>query len=259
MGHKDLRRIAVAAIVCALAASLLPWEPVRLVAAAPLAVFLPGYAIVAAAFGPHRLDLQRLTMLVLACGLSALCLGGLALNYLPGGLRTATWALLLTLVVLASSQIAAVRRTKPGWDRGRARGPLRARPVDIACGVAALSAVVGALALAYTPLSADDATGYTALWMLPGDSGPPGSIRVGVLSAEQQSRGYELRVRSGASREPLVYHLALDPDGEEVFEVPVKARARGSTRVAASLYRQGHPGDLYRRVTTWLRPRVEGR
>ncbi|HEY0317888.1 MAG TPA: DUF1616 domain-containing protein [Solirubrobacterales bacterium] len=252
-GHRDLELATIAAIVCALVASLVPWEVVRLVAALPLAVFLPGYAIVTAAFGPRRLDRERLSMLSLACGLSVLCLGGLVLNYLPGGLRTWTWALLLVLVVVAACRVAALRR--PRAEETREPLPrLRLRRVDLVCGLLALAAAVAALTLAYTPLPAGDASGYTALWMLPDAEEPDSYVRVGVVSAEQGGERYRLQVRAGKSRSLKIYHLALDPGGERVFRVPVQVGATGTTRVAASLYEQARPHALYRRVTTWLRP-----
>jgi uncharacterized membrane protein len=257
-GHSDLERVTVAAIVCALVASLIPWEVVRLIAALPLAVFLPGYAIVAAAFGPRQLDRQVLLMLTLACGLAVLCLGGLVLNYLPGGLRTVTWALLLVLVVVAASRGAALRRPKT-WKRPGPRARVRIRRIDLACGLAALAAAVGALALAYTPLPASDAAGYTALWMLPNSNDSRPSVRVGVISAEQGAERYRLQVRLGEARRLRVYRFALDPGEERVFRVPVKLEATGSTRVAASLYEQARPRALYRRVTSWLRPGTAAR
>ena len=250
-GHRDLTWVCVAAIVAALVASLVPWEVVRLLAALPLAVFLPGYAIAAAAFGSQRLDPQRLTMLTLLCGLSLLCIGGLVLDLLPGGLRTVTWALLLVLVVIAAARAAALRRGKPERRRSSWSRP-RLRAVDLACGALAIAAAAAALVFAYTPLSADKAVGYSALWMLPGDEASDPAVRVGVISAEQEARRYRLQVRVGESEELTTYQLALDPGEERVLRVPVELEPGEPTRVAASLYDTGRPRDLYRRVTTWL-------
>lgn len=249
-GHRDLKWVCVAAVVAALVASLIPWELVRLLAALPLAVFLPGYAITAAAFGSQRLDPQRLAMLTLLCGLSLLCLGGIVLNYLPGGLRTLTWALLLVLVTLATARGAALRRGKPdgrrsGWTRPQLRG------IDIACVVLAAVAAVAALVFAYTPLPADKAVGYTALWMLPTKKVANSGVDVGVISAEQEAQRYRLEVRVGEEGAPRRYHLRLDPDQEQVFEVPLDIASEKKTRIIASLYDSDRPRELYRRVTTW--------
>jgi hypothetical protein len=249
-GHRDLKWVCAAAIVAALVASLIPWEVVRLPAALLLAVFLPGYAIAAVAFGSHRLDPQRLAMLTLLCGLSLLCLGGLVLNYLPGGLRTVTWALLLVIVVLAAARGAALRRGKPdgrgfGWTRPRPRG------ADVACLLLALAVAAGALVFAYTPLPASKAVGTSALWMLPAKGAGDPAVEIGVISAEQGPRRYRLEVRVGEKGEPKRYRLALDPDEERVFEVPLDRPAGKKTRVVASLYDSERPHQLYRRATTW--------
>ena len=261
-GHRDLERVTIAAVACALVATLLPWELVRLIAAVPLAVFLPGYAIVSASFASYRLDPQRLLVLVLACGLSVLCLGGIVLDAFPGGIRTLSWALLLVLVVVATARGAALRRPRAtSASRSGARWSLpRLRTVDVVCGIAALAAVVGALALAYTPLPAGNASGYTALWMLPDDEGPADAVRIGVISAEHDSQAYRLRVGAGKGGKIATYRLELEPGEERVFRVPVPLQANRTSpiRVAASLYEEDRPRELYRRVTTWLPP-GEGR
>ncbi|HMI81649.1 MAG TPA: DUF1616 domain-containing protein [Solirubrobacterales bacterium] len=261
-GHRDLERVVIAAVLCALVATLLPWELVRLIAAVPLAVFLPGYAIVSASFASYRLDPQRLLVLVLACGLSVLCLGGIVLDAFPGGIRTLSWALLLVLVVIGAARAAALRRPKAA--RASKAGPRRSlpklRPVDLVFGIAALAAAVGALALAYTPLPAGDAAGYTALWMLPGEEGDGEAVRVGVVSAEHDPQAYRLHVKAGKGGKIATYKLELEPGEERVFRVPVPLRASQTSpiRVAASLYEEDRPRELYRRVTTWLPPE-EGR
>jgi Protein of unknown function (DUF1616) len=249
-GHRDLRWVCLAAIVAALVACLVPWDIVRLLAALPLAVFLPGYAITAAAFGPQRLDPQRLAMPTLLCGLSLLCLGGIVLNFLPGGIRTVSWALLLVLVVFATARGAALRRGRPdghpsGWTRPRLRG------ADIACVVLAAVLVVGTLVFAYTPLPASKAVGYTALWMLPAKNPADPALRVGVISAEQGRQRYRLEARIGENGKPKRYHLALDPDEERVIAVPMKTRVGKRRHVVVSLYDSDRPHQLYRRVTTW--------
>jgi uncharacterized membrane protein len=249
-GHRDLKWVCVASVVAALVAALVPWDVVRLLAALPLAVFLPGYAITAAAFGPQRLDPQRLAMLTLLCGLSLLCLGGIVLNFLPGGLRTVTWALLLLLVVFATARAAALRREKPdgrasGWTRPHLRG------ADVACVVLAAVLAVGALVFAYTPLPASKAVGYTSLWMLPAKNAAEPGFKVGVISAEQGRRHYRLEARIGENGKPKRYHLTLEPDEERVIKVPVGRRKGKKTRVVVSLYASERPHKLYRRVTTW--------
>jgi uncharacterized membrane protein len=256
-GHRDLRLLCAAAVLCALIAALLRWEAVRLLVALPLAVFLPGYAIVAAAFAGQRLDPQRLLTMTLACGLSVLCLGGIVLNFLPGGLRTVTWALLLVLVVVAAARTAAVRRPQPTTAGPRGARP-RFRRIDLACGGLALAVAAAALVIAYTPLPSGNAAGYTALWMLPAPGASGSAVKVGVVSAEQHVQRYRLVVHAGKQGAAKTSELTLEPGDERVTRVQVALEATGPTRVVASLYKQARPDALYRRVTTWLRPGGEG-
>lgn len=246
-GQSDLRVAVVAAVLCAILAVALPWEVARLVAALPLALLLPGYAIAAATFGKRPIGGAQQLMLSLAGSIAVLALGGVLLNYLPGGLRTLSWAILLVVVVLAASRGAALRRQAAAGGELRPTGP-RPRAVDVACGGLALAVVVAALILAYTPLSAGGAQGYTALWMLPAEGS--GTVRVGVASSEHDAKDYLLEVRAEGS--PKTYRFRLDPGSERVFAPQLQLPAAGTTQVVASLYQQDHPGQVYRRVTSWL-------
>ena len=249
-GHRDLRWACLAAVACALVVALVPWEIVRLVAALPLALFLPGYAVIAAAFGPHDLALPQRVTLSVATSLMVLALGAFVLNVFPFGLETASWAVLLPLVVIAACRGAAIRREPPA--QGKRRAPALPRPAagGIALGVVALVIAVAALAIAQKPLPADDAAGFTALWMLPTDSSEE-AVAVGVVSNRQNPASYRLKVSLGKDQSKS-FRVRLDPGEERVYEVDVPPRASGRTHVVSSLYRENRPGHLYRRVTSWL-------
>jgi hypothetical protein len=254
-GHHDLERASVAAVLCALAAIVVPWEIVRALVALPLALFLPGYAIAAAAFGSRSLPRAQLLVLSLGMSLATLALGGILLNVLPGGLRTVTWALLLVAVVLAACRGAALRRRRHA--RRRRREPLPRLPrLDWALlGVAAIVATA-AFALAQKPLPAKHAIGFTALWMLPSGS-PEDAVDIGVASSEQDPGSFTLKIRVGKRGKPRITRFALDPGEERTFHLAVpSARPPGSTHVTASLFKQPGPDRLYRRVSSWL-PRKE--
>ena len=249
-GHRDLRLACLAAVVCALVAALVPWEIVRLVAGLPLTLFLPGYAIVAAAFGSRELAPPKRTMLSFAISLMVLALGAFVLNIFPFGLETASWAVLLPLVVIAACRGAALRRERPRRDR--AARPALPRPAIGSLVVWALAAAIalGALALAERPLPAENAKGFTALWMLPTDTSED-TVAIGVDSNQHEARSYRLTVSLGKDQ-PRTYRIELDPGEERVYEVDVPAKPVGRTHVVASLYKAGAPQRLYRRVTSWL-------
>jgi len=249
-GHRDLQRACVAAVACALVAAVVPLEIVRLAAALPLALFLPGYAIIAAAFGSHEPAPPKRITLSVATSLMVLALSAFVLNIFPFGLETASWAVLLPLIVIAACRGAALRRQRP--RRSSSRRPSLPRPSasGAVLGLAALAIAVAALVLAQKPLPAENAAGFTALWMLPTDSRED-AVAVGVVSNQRHSASYRLRVSLGKNQSQS-YRVKLDPGEERVYEVDVPPRASGRTHVVASLYRKQRPGRLYRRVTSWL-------
>jgi uncharacterized membrane protein len=251
-GHRDLTIAAAAAVLCALVAALVPVEIVRVIAALPLTLYLPGFALVAASFDGEDLPpLKRVTIEV-AASLILLILGAFVLNAFPFGLTTASWAVLLALLVVAGCAWAARRRgrAKPA-DRpsfaaiGRPRGRSA-----VMLGAAALIGAAS-IALAQEPLPAKHADGYTALWMLPTDATEE-AVVVGVQSNEQDPASYRLVVSTGGESQLETYRVKLDPGAEKTFEVRVPSRSTGKTHVVASLYRAGQPERLFRRVTRWL-------
>lgn len=252
-GHRDLRRACAGAVLCALVATLVPFDPVRLLAAVPLTLFLPGYAVIACAFGSQELEPPKRLVLSVATSLTVLVLGAFVLNIFPFGLTTASWAVLLPVVTIAACRGAALRRDRPERD---AAGISLPRPAvgGLAVSVVALVIAVAAIALAQKPLPADDAVGFTALWMLPTDSRED-AVAVGVVSNQHHRTSYRLRVSLGTNQSKS-YRVKLDPGEERVYEIDVPPKPDGRTHVVASLYRKQRPEDPYRRVTSWL-PRQE--
>lgn len=249
-GHRDLTWASAAAVVAALVAALVPWEVIRLGAALPLTLFLPGYAIVAVAFGSSELALPKRLMLSVGVSLMVLVLGALLLNVFPFGLRTASWAALLAAVVVAACRGAALRRRPPVERQRRPTGGFRPAWGSVALLAAAVVVAIAALALAQKPLPAKNAEGFTVLWMLPTDAREK-ALAVGVESNEQGPASYRLEVKVGRKSQSRDYRVKLDPGEERVFEVAVPSKPGRTTHVVASLYHQGE-AQLYRRVTRWL-------
>jgi uncharacterized membrane protein len=251
-GHRDLTIASVAAVLGALVAALVPVEIVRVVAALPLTLYLPGFALVASVFdGEELTPLKRLTIEV-AASLIVLVLGAFVLNIFPFGLTTASWAVLLALFVVVGCLVAARRR-----GEGRpVRRPLlagRERPSTRTALLVGAAILIGAasIALAQKPLPAKHAEGYTALWMLPTDAAEE-AVVVGVQSNEQDPASYRLDIAVGGKGQSETHRVKLDPGEEKTFEVEVPLRSNGRTRVVASLHRESRPDRLFRRVTRWL-------
>jgi hypothetical protein len=252
-GHRDLTAVAAAAVLCALVAVAVPFEGIRLIAAVPLCLILPGYSIAAAAFGKRSLAVPQQLLLTVALSLAALVIGALILNYAPGGVRTASWALLLVVLVLGACAIAARRRAAP-VAKSPPRLQLRVRSAQVALLVGAALTAGAGLALAWTPLPAKNAVGYAQLWMLPEEGPGADAFRVGVVSQQQDPTEYRLELQTGsAGRTFFTSRLSLQPGEEREFEVPVgRAQSAEPRQFTALLFRRGQSGEVYRRVTGWI-------
>jgi Protein of unknown function (DUF1616) len=238
--------VVLVALVCAVASLVLPFEVVQVLFALPLTLFLPGYAIAAASFARRPLPWPMLLLLSLALSLSVLALGALLLNYVPGGIRETSWVLLLLLVILNGCRVAALRRPPAPegaitWPR-----PRPSRPQALLLGGGGLAALA-ALILAMTPLPADNALGYTELWISTRDNGTAGTVaRIGVRNQEQREVSYFLRVTFGGGK-PTVRLFDLSPGESDIAFVQGPPRDE-ALPVIATLFRQERPATIYRRV-----------
>ncbi|MET0558009.1 MAG: hypothetical protein ABW065_04990 [Solirubrobacterales bacterium] len=251
-GHRDLRLVVSAAFVCAILALAIPVEFLSLLFAAPLAFFLPGYAIAAATLVRQRPGRLQLLPLSLGLSLATLVLGSLLLNYL-GGLRAGSWALLLVVVTVAAA-VAAARRRPPA----KAGGLGLRRPAATTLATAALGLLLAgiAVALAYAPFSASHAIGFTELWMQP----QAAAVRVGVGNQQHTRTGYEVQVKFGLGAEPVSRKLELDPGEQATIRLAAPGGVpRAPLPVVATLFRADTPGVAYRRVNGWILPPGEPR
>jgi uncharacterized membrane protein len=249
--HRDLIAASATAVLCAVVALVAPLEGIEVVAALPLALLLPGYSIAAAGFARRPLPPAQLLLLSIALSIAALATGSLLLNYV-GGLRAGSWAVLLVAVVLGGCIIAGWRRQAPA-SAPLPRIQLRIRSTDAALLLGALLAAGAALVLAWTPLPAKNAVGYTELWMLPNDAAKPAGVRVGVVSQSQHRTAYRLQLRIEGQGRPISSQLVLDPGQKRVLDVPVSGQgSTGFVRVSALLYRRDRPDSIYRRVSGWV-------
>ncbi len=253
-GHRDLRVIVALAGGCALLALLLPVGALSLLVLAPLAFFLPGYAITSATFARRPLPGAMLGVLSVGLSLAVLALGALPLNWLPGGISAGWWALLLVLVVVAACRGAALRRPLAQekaltWQRPR---PSRGEAALFGCGALSLLA---AFVLAFVTLSADQAIGYTELWIEPLPARE--AVQVGIANGERQEATYTLEFRvNGRDRPFAVRQVFLDRGARRTLAMPVPTAAgRRDVKVAVTLFRAGVI-EPYRRVTAWLPGKV---
>jgi hypothetical protein len=251
-GHKDLRLACLLAIASAALTLLLPWGPLCLVVALPLVFFLPGYALAATIFARGRIPLRHLLVLSVGLSLAVLALGALPLNYLPGGVRAGWWALLLVIVVFAAARSAAIRRPSrraapsPSWKP-------QLNPAKTGLSALGALAVVAAIVLAFIPVGAKDALGYTQMWIKPLEGAKTG-VEIGVGSGEQRKASYRLWVKFGKGEAPQGRYFTLAPGETRLVRLLTEKQPAATEQVSAALFKQGGPGRAYRRVSTWITP-----
>jgi len=249
-GHRDLELTAVAAPLCALLAIALPVPALSLLAVAPLAFFLPGYAITCACFARRELRVAHLLTFSLGLSLATLALLPLALSLLPGGISAASWAIGLSLVVLAACRGAAISRPRGRAPRARlprvVLGPVQAGLLGLG-GLAGVAAMV----LAFTPMPAERASGYTELWIEPAGRREQ-AVRVGVGSREQETETFTVELRASGRPRPFeVRRFRLQPGGERTLLARPPRPGERPTKVSVTLFRFGQ-SQPYRRVAAWL-------
>lgn len=243
--------MAVAA-ACAVVALLVPVVPIRVLAALPLALFLPGFALAAAIFPGAEAGRRQRLVLCLGLSLIVLALGSLLLDVAPGGIRSGWWALLLFLVVLGGCRGAALRRSSPPRGSILPRRP-RLRMANAALLSLGALGTVAALVLAFVPLGAKHAEGYTEMWIRPLGGASKTGVEIGVGSREQHPTGYSLKIRVGGAPLGGRREFSLRPGQSKTLGFSTPASGGGSVPVSATLFKDGEAG-AYRRVSTWIVP-----
>lgn len=253
----DIFAVATITIIVVALALVLPsvWVAGRILAL-PLALVLPGYAVISALYSKQPPGLPERFLFSVGISLSIAILGGLLLNLTPFGLRTWSWAVLLGSISIVSCAIALLRRrgqngVTSAWS-GFGEIGFTYRQV-LLFGLAAV-VLGGAIAVSVIGAQRQPRPGFTQLWILPagGDKAKDG-VRLGVKNMELVQ---------------MQYRLVVTIDGKEVKDWEAINLARNNTwettlmlsqagkphpaKVEALLYRKDAPIKIYRYVTLWL-------
>jgi hypothetical protein len=245
---------AATAAACAAIVLAVPVTAVRAVFAVPLCLLLPGYAITQASFRRVDLGTGRTLMLSIGLSLATLAIGSLVLNLLPGGLRLASWTILLVLVVVASSAVALRRSSRQRSQPRRTRRPAP-RLSELLLLLLAVLLAGSAFTLSRIPLGAANAVGYTQLWMFQSGGARTPAVRIGVQSAERAPTTYTLVLRAGSST-PLIVatNFVLRPGAQTGFVAPLRLPpSTAPALITAELFRSDSP-TVYRHVTALIVP-----
>lgn len=219
----ELLIINILTILLILIIAFLPIEVLRIILGLPVALFFPGYTLLAALF-PRKNDLDTIERVALSFGLSIIvvALMGLILNYTPWGIRAYPVLLSTTLLIVISSAMA--------WFRRRQLSPEERFSVSFSSSLAKWAAASRlykglTIALMVVILSSLGVLGYTISVTEVGER----FTQFYVLNAEGEPEGYpeELVVGEEAKvilriinqeREDMSYRVKVIVDGVTVEE-----------------------------------------
>ncbi len=221
----------------------------------PLVLVLPGYALTCALFPKRAIGITQCVVFSLALSLGTVILGGLALNWMPFGLHTLSWSVLLSGITLIASIVALIRRrgqyiSASAWLRVDVGFNFRQ---GLLLGLAAI-VVCGAGAVSYRGAAQQPFPGFTQLWVLPADgASTKNSIRLGVSSMELTAMDYDLSVNIDGKEVMVWPSIYLKPNEkwEASLVLPQTTHTR-TAKVEALLYQTRAPTKLYRHVMLWL-------
>jgi uncharacterized membrane protein len=244
VGDKAISLAALVTVACTAGVIAIPSPALRLPLGLLLACYLPGSALLWAAFRSPRTALSRL---VFAAGLSlaATILCGFALHFV-GAMTRGGWAITLCAITLAGLGVAHLRRARGFENRPHPWPPLR--PVRIAAVFVAAGLALAAVAVARHGTLARPEFTYTEFWMVP-EAGN-GLVALGVKNAETAASTYDVEV----SIDGTVAHvwrgipLAVGESWRTEFTSP--PQSTGAKGIQAWLFKDSDHSVVYRRV--WL-------
>lgn len=227
----DLTFVSFVAMAALVAATLGVSPLLRTVVAAPLVLFLPGYALVSAIF--PSLVLPAVERILLSIGLSicvTVLLGlGIAASGVP--LAPVSWALALTMITVTACGVAWLRRVRRGLVGPAvtiARMPRRGVIMVFVAALIAADVLLGSRLIA----GDQQAPAPVQLWMVP-IAGQPNDALIGVRAGETAS---DYRIVISVAGDPI-YEFDLQLAAGERWERNVNFAAELRARpIVARLY-----------------------
>ncbi len=199
MPHGDKRIAGLGAASTILCVAILSWNcaPVlNLAAAAPLVLYLPGWAALRA-LGLEIEGWLESALVTVALSLAIVIIVGLALNE-EASIARPQWVTALAFLTLAASAIAWAKGGRASTarasdvTRGPARWP-RYRPMQIVEAAAAVGLAAVALGLSLRISIRHPQFFYTQLWIVPKQNAP-NSVVIGLSNEEARAENYAIEL-----------------------------------------------------------------
>jgi uncharacterized membrane protein len=252
VSEKGVLAVALVAALGSISALTFTSPVLRTLFGLPLVFYLPGYAILRAAFRELRTGLAGT---VFAAGLSiAVAIFCGFVLHLAGGLTPKGWAIALGAVTLVACGAAYVRDCSPSSPRrqsARDGAPTAGQVMVMIC---AAMIAAGAVTLARQWAIAHPEFTYTEFWIVPHIERRE-AFTIGVKNAERTPSSYDLELMLDNRTVAVLRSIQLRIGETWIsdFFLPMES---GTTHTAeARLFRNGDSHLVYRRV--WLKTEPE--
>jgi uncharacterized membrane protein len=268
----ELLVINILTIVLILITVFLPLEILRIIFGLPVALFFPGYTLIAVLF-PHKDDLNTLERVALSFGLSIalVALIGLILSYTPWGIQLYSVLFAVTLFIVATSVVASLRRRQlspeerfsvsfgldlSGWVvSGRMYRGLS---------IILILAILGSLGmLVYAIGTREVGEKYTQFYVLGMNGKPEGypvnlevgekvEVILGIVNQEGEDMSYRVRVAGDGISGDKIESLFLADQEKWEHEISfIPTRVGENQKVEFLLYKQAETSP-YRELHLWI-------
>jgi uncharacterized membrane protein len=240
--------LVVVTAVCAVVAAVSSVGAVDIVFGLPLALVLPGTALVWALDpSAHQVKGAERAMWPVAASIGVMIVGGLLLN-LTGGLTRAHWLILSSAVVAVAAVVGWLRAgaepsRRPSGEEDASRRLLSSLSLRaVAILAAAVLVVSGALVLSQRTSTESSREHFVQAWMLPQPDAFSPKAQLGVKNEEGADVVLIIEMKEGSSTSNWTVHL---DDGQQwTHEIH---RASGKT-VSATVANASDPSSILARV-----------
>jgi uncharacterized membrane protein len=228
-------------------------NPALTAVSVPLALFLPGYALVANLLPQGQLGFPERVALALGTSIAVTVAAGLLLNALDIPLAGGPWRVLLAGFTAALVALALLRRRQ---GRLAPVGALAAQMTSqeaLLLGTGAL--IIGlALGLGGIGIASPPSEPFTGFWALGQEQGARALINVGLTNEEGRPMTYRVAVQAGDRLLAEWPQVSVPANGAWQAEATVPPALRGQD-IIATAYRTGDPAETPYR---WARVTMEG-
>lgn len=271
MKKDGLLVIDILTVLLIIVITFFPLEVMRIILGLPVALFFPGYTLLAALF-PKRSDFSTIERVALSLGVSVLVVAliGFILNYTPWGVRLYPVLLANTLFIVLTSLVAVFRRRNlspeercttlslglPKWawasrlDRGLF--VLLVLAIVLALGSLGYAMTITEVGEKFTRFYITGAEGQMENYPKNLAVGEEAKVRLGIVNEEHQDMSYRIEVVVDGVKNGEIGPVALPYRGKWENDVSFKpTRAGENQKVDFLLYRLGDASP-YLTLYLWI-------